>query len=156
MLIDSLLGARITGIFVATWETGSFNNADFIYELGDGRNIRMPDFYLKVTEIETCVPESHHRRATCFEDEQEHYRANLFGRAIVDILIPRDPEIRNADATAIKLDSGYYVMQESGAPQGIIPSVFIVETIDMSELLSVFNTDEWQSLCVHKGPKWSG
>lgn len=146
MLIDSLLGARISGIFVATWETGSFNNADFIYELDDGRHIRMPDFYLKVTEIETCVPGSGHRRTRTFEDEQDHYRVNLFGRAIVDIMIPRDPEVRNADATAIKLDSGYYLMQESGAPQGIIPPVFLVDSIDMSALQSVFETEEWRGL----------
>lgn len=146
MLIDTLLGARITGVYVKAWETGGFNNADFIYELGDGRYIRMPDLYLKVTEIETCVPGSGHRRARTFEDEQDHYRVNLFGRAIVDIVIPRDPEVRNADATAIKLDSGYYLMQESGAPQGIIPSVFLVGSIDRSAVQSVFETDEWRSL----------
>jgi hypothetical protein len=146
MLIDSLIGAQIIGLYVAEWETNTFNNADFIYELADGRYIRMPDFYLTVTHIETTAPDSRHRRARCSDDEQDHYRRNLFGRTIVDIVIPRDHEIRHADGAAIKLDSGYYLMQESGAPQGIIPSVFLVESVDMSEMQSVFETDEWLGL----------
>lgn len=152
MLIDSLIGARITGLFVAEWETGTFNSADFIYELSDGRNIRLPDFYLTVTTIETCIPDSRHRRARISHDERNHYQKNLFGRMIVDILVPRDPELRCADSAAIKLDSGYYIMQESGAPQGIIPSVFLVDAVDLSELKSVFATREWLELNTHSEP----
>ncbi len=146
MLIDSLVGIQIVGLHVAEWETNTFNNADFIFELSDGRFFRIPDFYLSVTTIETCLPDSRHRRARVTEDEGDHYRNNLFGRTILDILIPRDPKIRHADAVAIKLDSGYFVMQESGAPQGIVPSVFLVDSVDMSELQSVFETKEWNAL----------
>ena len=49
MLIDSLVGAKIVNIYVAEWERGTFNNADFIYELSDDRYVRIPDFYLSVT-----------------------------------------------------------------------------------------------------------
>jgi hypothetical protein len=62
------------------------------------------------------------------------------------VLIQRDPEIRAADNSAIKLDSGYYLMQESGAPQGILPDIFLVETVDPLEMQSVFETAEWLAI----------
>ncbi len=46
---------------------------------------------------------------------------------------------------ALKLDSGYYVMQMSGGPQGIVPSVMLFESVDLSELQSVIETKEWRS-----------
>ena len=146
MLIDLLIGSQIVGLYVAEWESNTLNNADFIYELADGRYFRMPDFYLSVTNIEFCQPDSRHSRASVSEDVRDHYQQNLFGRTIVDILVPRDPEIRHADAAAVELDSGYYIMQESGTPQGILPSVFLFEAVDMSELQSVFSTTEWSRL----------
>lgn len=141
MLIDSLIGVKIVGLYVAAWETGTVNNADFVFELSDGRYIRIPDFYLSVTTIETCTLESRHLPVN--EEWKRQYDPNLFGHAIVDILIRRDPEPRTADSAAIKLDSGYYLMQESGAPQGILPDVFLVEAVDPLEMQSVFETEEW-------------
>jgi hypothetical protein len=151
MLIDSLLGIHIVNTYVASWETGTFNNADFIYELSDGRYVRIPDFYVSVTEIESCKLESRHRPVK--DEWKNQYHANLFGRPIVDFLIPRDPEIRTADHAALKLDSGYYLMQESGAPQGILPDIFLVDAIDSSEMQSVFETEEWIALKNMEGKK---
>ena len=141
MLIDTLIGVHIVDIYVAAWERDTFNNADFIYELSDGRYVRIPDFYVSVTDIETCTLEARHQPVS--NEWKRQYHPNLFGRSIVDVLIPRDPEIRTADSAAIKLDSGYYVMQESGAPQGILPDVFLVEAVDPLEMQSVFETAEW-------------
>lgn len=141
MLIDSLIGVQIVEIHVATWELESFNNADFVYELSDGRFVRIPDFHVSVTDIETCTLEPRHRPVG--DEWKSPHHPNLFRRSIVDVLIPRDPEIRTADSAALKLDSGYYLMQESGAPQGILPDVFLVEAVDLQEMLSVFETEEW-------------
>ena len=141
MLIDSLVGLHIVDIYVAAWERDTFNNADFIYELSDGRFVRIPDFYVSVTHIESCVLEARHQPVS--HEWKRQFHQNLFGRAIVDVLIPRDPEIRAADSAAIKLDSGYYLMQESGAPRGILPDVFLVDAVDQREMQSVFETVEW-------------
>ncbi len=141
MLIDTLVGVHIVDIYVASWEWETFNNADFIYELSDGRYIRIPDFYVSVTDIETCTLEARHQPVS--NEWKRQYYPNLFGCSIVDVLIQRDPEIRAADTSAIKLDSGYYLMQESGAPQGILPDVFLVEAVDPLEMQSVFETAEW-------------
>ena len=142
-MIDTLIGVHIVDIHVAEWERETFNNADFIFELSDGRYVRIPDFYVTVTvtQIETCALESRHRPVN--DEWKRQYSANIFGRSIVDVLIPRDPEIRMADNAAIKLDSGSYLMQESGAPQGILPDVFLVEAVDSLEMQSVFETEEW-------------
>jgi len=141
MLIDTLIGVHIVNIYVATWERETFNNADFVYELSDGRHVRIPDFYLSVTHIETCTLEARHHPVS--NEWRRQYHPNLFGHSIVDVLIQRDPEIRAADSSAIKLDSGYYLMQESGAAQGILPDVFLVEAVDPLEMQSVFETAEW-------------
>lgn len=141
MLIDTLIGVRIVNIYVAAWERETFNNADFVYELSDGRHVRIPDFYLSVTHIETCTLEARHHPVS--NEWRRQYDPNLFGHSIVDVLIQRDPERRAADNAAIKLDSGYYLMQESGAPQGILPDVFLVEAVDPLEMQSVFETAEW-------------
>jgi hypothetical protein len=145
MLINSLIGAQIVGLYVASWETGTFNNADFVFELSDGRYIRIPDFYVSVTTVETCRLDSLHRPAQIVDELRDHYGKYLFGRSIVDILIPRDPDLRTADSAAIKLDSGYYVLQESGAPQGILPGVYLVDAVDLTELQSVFESNEWRA-----------
>lgn len=149
MLIDSLVGVHIVNIYVASWARETFNNADFIYELSDGRYVRIPDFYACVTEIETCKLDSRHRPV--HDDWRKQYHPHLFGRAIVDILIPRDPGTRTADNAALKLESGYYLMQESGAVQGILPDIFLVETIDTAEMQSVFETEEWIAVKGFKG-----
>jgi hypothetical protein len=141
MLIDSLIGTHIVNIYVATWERGTFNNADFIYELSDGRYVRLPDFYVSVTEIETCELDARYRPVNA--DWNNQYHPNIFGRPIIDILIPRDPGIRTSDNAALKLDSGFYLMQESGAPQGILPDILLVEAIDSLQMQSVFETEEW-------------
>ncbi len=151
MLIDSLIGVHIVDIFVAAWERETFNNADFIYELSDGRYVRIPDFFLSVTQIETCTLEGRHQPVS--DEWRRQYHPNLFGRSIVDVLIPRDPEIRMADNAAIKLDSGYYLTQESGAPQGLLPDIYLVEAIDSREMQSVFETAEWRAIKASQAPK---
>ena len=90
MLIDSLVGMHIVDIYVDAWERDTFNKADFIYELSDGRYVRMSDFYVSVTHIETCTLEARYWPVS--NEWKRQYSPNLFGRQIVDVLIPRDPQ----------------------------------------------------------------
>lgn len=128
-MIDSLIGVHIVDVFVATWETGIFNAADFIYKLSDERYVRIPDFYVSVTHVESCTLECGYQPVS--HTWKKQHASKLIGRSIVDIFVPRDPECRAADTAAIQLDSGCYLMQESGAPQGILPETYLVDVIDL-------------------------
>jgi hypothetical protein len=74
----------------------------------------------------------------------------VIGCPISDLFVPCDPASRFPDSQVLQMASGFGIAQESGAPVGILPSLYLTEGIE-DDMVSLFATTEWDRY--HKSGK---
>jgi hypothetical protein len=139
---ELVIGRRIANILGdSTLSDGDFNFIDFVYVLDNDIAIRIPydDESGDLLPQATVTPK--HTRLVWPKDNPEHFKKNLWNATITDILLPHDPEERYPDRGIIKLSSGWYLTQLSGAPAGIAAAVYLQEEISPDPLISVWETE---------------
>ena len=146
--IDELLGKRITGVFGHFWTSDSCENADYLFRLDSGQYFAFPEIYLSITDFDYRQPSDNH--VLCFDasTSDPKLREGLFAAQITDLLVPRDPDIRNPDRFLVRLSSGAFLFQESGVPIDCTTRCYLTTQPDDDDepLTSIFDTNEWQRI----------
>jgi hypothetical protein len=138
-----LLARTLSSLWATHWSSDTCNLALFAYGLDDGSFAVFPEWptdkaYLECYLIdldESFVPFS---RVTYGEVNDPR----VIGCVILDLLVPCDPATRFPDSQVLQLASGFGIAQESGAPVGILPSLYLTEGIE-DDMISMFATPEW-------------
>lgn len=131
---EDVIGHRIKRIMADTsLLDDSLNFADFICELDNGAAFRFPyddesaDWFVAVD------PSTNHKAITLPIRQWLHYSRNLWRAMITDVLVPADPELRFPDFARVALSSGWFLVQMSGAPTGILPSIDIMPDLQSDD-----------------------
>jgi hypothetical protein len=129
-----IVGHRIAEVLAdSSLSDESYQYCDFLYVTDHGRCFRMPDGNPDYDMLSAATPP-----ATCGPvhwpaAQQRHFQKRLWSAEITDILVVADPELRFPDTGAIRLSSGWYLVQSSGGPIGIGSAVFLVENLAGAE-----------------------
>jgi hypothetical protein len=124
---EDVIGHRIKRILAdTTLSDDSLNFADFICELDNGVAFRLPYDDESEHWFVDVVPNANHKPLTFPKRHWWHYSRKLWRARISDVLVPADPELRFPDSARVALSSGWFLMQMSGAPIGILPCIDIM------------------------------
>jgi len=123
---EDVVGHRIRRILAgSSLSDDALNFADFICELDNGVAFRLPYDDESDNWFGVAVKNANHRTVTFPKRKWWHYRQRLWRAWITDILVPADPELRYPDSARVALSSGWFLIQVSSAPIGIVPSIDI-------------------------------
>ena len=140
--LSEVLNQEITAVHIRWWDS-TWCNAEFAYELTDGRTFMMPDFYTNPLQCQPFDNDVQFQRFTPTNCNDDANILRLIGVRIVDILVPLDRELRNPESFCAALSSGDYLFEETSQPHGTPPPMlFVTDAIpaqdEASELISVF------------------
>lgn len=125
---DVLIGRTLVGLHAALWSSPQCNLAMFIYELDGDDYMMFPDCVRNGQFECWCVELNESFRRMTQIGNSENADIRLFGNQVVDVLVPSQPEDRVPDSQFVLLSSGYGVSQESGAPIGILPGLYLSQS----------------------------
>lgn len=144
-----LQGRTLVSLWGAHWSSDACNLALFAYELDDGSYAVFPEetthrAFLECYLIDLDQSFTPISQVTYGEVND----ARLIGCAISDLLVPRDSASRYPDTQVLQMASGFGIAQESGAPVGSLPSLYLTDGIN-KEMISIFATTEWERYLKH-------
>ncbi|XZE53085.1 hypothetical protein SH139x_004805 [Planctomycetaceae bacterium SH139] len=123
--VESIVGKRLTSIHCATWFTTTRMKANFVYGLSDATFVR---FGFWIDELKTCeevvLNDDYHEVVRPLYGNGDH-DPRWHNREIVDIVVPRDINLRHEDEQGLLLDSGLCIFQSTSEPRGCSPYVAI-------------------------------
>ena len=140
---EDIIGKRIMHIMGDTSQSDDgMNHCDFVYVL-DGLNcFRMPFDQSPEPLFRLIDMKFNHGHLYWPPEKADHYQRVLWSATIVDLLMVADPEERYPDTGASELSSGWYVVQVSGLPEGLMPSVQVVDELLMNgPMVSIWAPD---------------
>lgn len=137
---SDIVGRRIANILGDTsLSDDSINFCDFIYQTDRGHCFRMP-YNDETGDLLPAVTPGLHLPVSWPRGKLWHYRWRLWTARIADVLVPANADERFLDTGVIALTSGWYIVQFSGAPIGIMPCVDIVPKLAGGEpMISVWS-----------------
>ena len=140
--LTDIVGRRLVEILGDSSQADeSRSHCDFLYGVEHGLYFRLPWEVGSDDWITDVRPASGHGPVDWPRRKWWHYRTKLWAASIVDILVPLEPEYRSPDSGVIALSSGWYVVQCSGGPTGIMPYVDIVSKVrDVDSMVPVWDT----------------
>ena len=144
---DNIIGHRITAVLGdSSLSDKSINFCDFLYRTDNGQCFRMPGDDNSGELLASVEVTNSYERLNWPRESEAHYKRNLWNAAIVDILVPADPEKRYPDSGLIALSSGWYIMQYSCAPIGVLPFVSITQQSERGQpMTSVWDLNDISS-----------
>ncbi len=139
-----LRGRTLVSLWGAHWSSDTCNLALFAYGLDDGSFAVFPEgptdgaflecYLIDLDQSFNLIPQ------VTYGDVND---TRLIGCAISDLFVPCDPASRHPDSQVLQMASGFGIVQESGAPVGILPSLYLTEGIK-EDMISIFATNEWE------------
>lgn len=133
----------LVSLWAAHWSSDTGNSALFSYGLDDGSFAVFSEEPTERAFLECHLINLDHAFTPL--PQVMYGRVNdprLIGCAISDLFVPSDPASRYPDSQILQMASGFGIVQESGAPVGILPSLYLTEGIE-EDMISMFATTEW-------------
>jgi hypothetical protein len=140
---STLLGRTLISLWAMRWSSNICDLALFAYGLDDNSFVVFPERFTHDAFLECHLvelgPSFSPVSAVTYGQIND---SRLIGCAISDLLVPCDPSDRFPDSQVLQMSSGFGIAQESGAPIGILPSLYLTQGIETG-LISMFATTEW-------------
>ncbi|MCA9038207.1 MAG: hypothetical protein KDA91_23945 [Planctomycetaceae bacterium] len=138
-----LLGRILVSLWGSHWSSVTCNQARFAYGLDDGAFVIFPVVPTESAFLECCLIDLDESFAPISQVIYGNLNdTRLIGCEITDLLVPRDPTARFPDSQIVQMASGFGIVQESDAPIGILPSLYLTHG-SVEGMISLFATTEW-------------
>lgn len=138
-----LRGRTLVSLCGAHWSSDTCNVALFAYELDDGSFAVFPEQPAHRAFLECYLIDLDQSFAPISQVTYgEVNDTRVIGCAISDLFVPCDPASRSPDSQVLQTVSEFGIAQKSGAPVGILPSLYLTEGIEEG-MISMFATTEW-------------
>lgn len=140
--VGFLLGQTLAGIHAYRWQSEWCDNALFAFQLQDHKSYILQYSPTRLFEC-VCIELNQHFQPTTQIHYDDPNESKILGQKIVDFLAPPDRELWSIDSLILQFSSGFGLSQETGAPIGTLPSLYLHDRGSDSELISLQDTSPW-------------